>query len=125
MDSSLIFPDWPAPERVRSCITTRLGGQSVGPYAKNNLALHVGDDPETVNANRQQLCRTLDLALAPQWLEQVHGVKVARARSDDLVRTADACYTDEAGLACVVMTADCLPILLCDKAGTQVAAVHA
>jgi hypothetical protein len=123
--ASLLTPDWPAPANVRACITTRSGGVSSGHYARNNLALHVGDNSQQVEANRQQLCAQLSLSRNPQWLEQIHGIKVARARDDGFVRTADACYTTEPGLACVVMTADCLPILLCDAAGTQVAAVHA
>lgn len=122
---SLLTPDWPAPARVRACITTRMGGNSNGNYKTNNLALHVGDDAEIVEANRLALVQQLSLKRNPQWLEQVHGIKVARARDDKLVRTADAAYTTETGLACVVMTADCLPILLCDRDGTQVAAVHA
>lgn len=125
MNNALIFPDWPAPSQVRSCITTRRGGQSSGPYADNNLALHVDDNPEVVAANRQALCQQLKLSQEPQWLEQIHGIKVVSAQSDGWVRTADACYTSEPGLACAVMTADCLPILMCDKAGTRVAAVHA
>lgn len=122
---SLLTPNWPAPESVRACITTRMGGSSSGNYTANNLALHVGDDAEKVEINRQTLVRQLELTRQPQWLEQVHGVKITCARDDGLVRTADAVYTTETGLACVVMTADCLPILLCDRNGTQVAAVHA
>lgn len=123
--NALLTPDWPAPASVRACITTRVGGTSTGAYASNNLAMHVGDDPQVVAANRAALARQLALAGEPQWLEQVHGTKVVRARRDGLIRTADGCYTEEAGLACAVLTADCLPILLCDTGGTQVAAVHA
>ncbi|WP_439135370.1 peptidoglycan editing factor PgeF [Pseudomaricurvus sp.] len=122
---SLICPDWPAPENVRAVITTREGGSSPAPFDSNNLALHVGDDPQTVQLNRNHLCEQVGLSLEPQWLEQVHGVKVVDAQADGLVRTADGCISRQSGLACVVMTADCLPILLCDRAGTQVAAVHA
>lgn len=121
----LLKPDWPAPANVRACITTRVGGVSSGNYSSNNFALHVGDNPQQVEENRKRLCAQLKLTRTPQWLEQIHGIKVASARDDGLVRTADACFTTEAGLACAVMTADCLPILLCDSAGTQVAAVHA
>jgi YfiH family protein len=119
-----IEPDWPAPANVRSCLTTRSGGISVAPYASNNLGLHVGDDAQAVAHNRQQLCDQLGLTQNPQWLEQIHGVKVIDARSDGLVRTADGSFTTQVGVACVVMTADCLPILLCDKQGTQIAALH-
>ncbi len=117
--------NWSLPPNVRACITTRQGGVSQQPYASNNLALHVGDDPAKVEANRRSLCESLGLNKPPQWLEQVHGVKVAMAKADGQIKTADACYTTEPGLACVVMTADCLPILVCDQKGTQVAAIHA
>lgn len=116
--------DWPAPANVRTCITTRQGGVSLPPYTSNNLGLHVGDDPAHVANNRAQLSTQLGLRHSPQWLEQVHGVKVVDAQSDGLVRTADGSFTTQAGIACLVMTADCLPILLCDKQGTQVAALH-
>lgn len=120
----LITPDWPAPPNVRSCITTRMGGVSEAPYASNNLGLHVGDDPARVLQNRIALRQQLKLAHAPQWLEQIHGVKVIHAKTDDRVRTADGSYSDQAGIVCAVMTADCLPIFLCDQQGTQVAVVH-
>lgn len=119
-----ITPDWPAPAGVKAFISTRAGGFSLPPYASNNFGLHVGDDPQLVEQNRAQLCTRLGLERSPQWLEQVHGVKVVDAHADDLVRTADGSYSDQPGQACLVMTADCLPILLCDKRGTQVAALH-
>lgn len=119
-----IVPDWPAPASVKACITTRTGGVSQAPYASNNLGTHVGDTPEHVAANREHLSSVLGLQKTPQWLEQVHGIKVVNAKEDGLVRTADASTTTDTGLACVVMTADCLPMLLCDKEGTQVAAIH-
>ena len=121
---NIITPDWPAPANIRAAITTREGGFSGSPYASNNFGLHVGDDLTTVEQNRLQLCQKLALIKNPQWLEQIHGVKVVTARADGLVRTADGSYSNEIGQACLVMTADCLPILLCDKAGTQVAALH-
>lgn len=124
LSSSLIIPDWPAPASVRTCITTRKGGVSRAPYDSNNLALHVGDEAESVEKNRAALSARLGLEKSPQWLEQIHGIKVVTAYADQRVRTADACYTAERGQACAVMTADCLPLLLCDTAGTQVAAVH-
>lgn len=120
-----VWPEWPVPANVKAVITTRLGGCSEAPYDSNNMALHVGDDPQRVMANRARLCDQLGLTLEPQWLEQVHGIKVVAAQADGLVRTADGCITRQPGLACTVMTADCLPLLLCDQAGTQVAAVHA
>jgi YfiH family protein len=119
-----IAPDWPAPTNVRAYITTRAGGVSQPPYAGNNLGLHVGDNPADVAANRAQLSVELGLQNSPQWLEQIHGVKVVHAKTDGVVRTADGSYSDRADHACLVMTADCLPILLCDKQGAQVAALH-
>ena len=122
--TNYITPNWPAPANVRACITTRVGGVSAAPYASNNFGLHVGDDLQKATQNRTALCADLSLSKTPQWLEQVHGVKVVNAKSDGLVRTADGSYSNEIGQACLVMTADCLPILLCDQAGTQVAAIH-
>lgn len=121
----LIVPDWPVSARVRSCITTRGELQPGDAYASFNLALHVGDNPERVTQRRHQLCQQLGLARAPQWLEQVHGIRVVEAQDDDLVRTADGCFTSASGLACTVMTADCLPVLLVNKKENRVAAVHA
>jgi YfiH family protein len=88
------------------------------------MGTHVQDDSIAVASNRKKLIEELQLKKNPQWLEQIHGSKVVEAQADGRVRTADACFTQEKSLACVVMTADCLPVLLCDKQGTQVAAVH-
>lgn len=119
-----ITPDWPTPTNVRAFIITRAGGVSLSPYASNNLGLHVGDNAEHVAANRAQLSVALGLQNTPQWLEQIHGVKVVHAKIDGVVRTADGSYSNQPAHPCLVMTADCLPILLCDKQGTQVAALH-
>ncbi|MDQ7988410.1 MAG: peptidoglycan editing factor PgeF [Candidatus Dactylopiibacterium sp.] len=118
-----ITPDWPAPARVRAYSTTRAGGVSTGAHAGLNLATHVGDDPAAVAANRQRLAR--HAGVTPCWLEQVHGVDVAAAMPGDAEPCADASFTRTPGRACVVMTADCLPVLLCDVAGRVVAAAHA
>jgi polyphenol oxidase len=120
----IITPNWPAPVNVRTAITCREGGVSQGVYNSWNMGTHVNDDPVAVETNRKKLIDQLDLQKSPQWLEQVHGNKVVEAQVDGRVRTADACFTQEKGLACVVMTADCLPVLLCDKQGKKVAAVH-
>lgn len=119
-----ITPDWPAPANVRSHITTRTSGVSLAPYVGNNLGLHVGDNPAHVAANRAQLSVVLGLQNSPQWLEQIHGVKVVNAKTDGVVRTADGSYSNQPTHPCLVMTADCLPILLCDRQGTEVAALH-
>ncbi|WP_027330640.1 peptidoglycan editing factor PgeF [Marinimicrobium agarilyticum] len=121
----LIYPDWPAPARVTVAITTRRGGTSGAPYDEWNLAHHVGDAETKVRENRALLKGELDLPLEPQWLEQIHGTSVVEAKDDGWVRTADGAFTDLPGLACAVLTADCLPVLLCNRAGTRVAALHA
>jgi len=120
----IITPDWSAPQNVRAAITCREGGMSQGVYSTWNMGTHVQDDAEAVIENRKKLIAQLQLKKNPQWLEQIHGNKVVEAVDDQRVRTADACFTRETGLACAVMTADCLPVLLCDTQGTQVAAVH-
>jgi len=121
----LLTPDWPAPARVGACVTTRAGGVSAPPYASFNLATHVGDGPANVAANRARLREALALPAAPRWLSQVHGVRCVDVATvaDDV--EADAGYAMAAGLVCAVLTADCLPVLLCDRAATRVAAVHA
>jgi len=120
-----INPDWPAPARVRALTTTRIGGCSRGPYASLNLGDHVGDDPSAVEQNRALLLRELGLPAPPLWLEQVHGCDVARVGDGLEGCKADAAVTREPGRVCAVLTADCLPLLLCDRAGSRVAAVHA
>ncbi|MDS4031348.1 MAG: peptidoglycan editing factor PgeF [Candidatus Contendobacter sp.] len=121
----LIFPDWPAPVRVRAISTTRHGGISPPPYDSLNLADHVGDDPARVAENRRRLAAVAGYPTEPAWLQQVHGDRVVPAETVREPVAADAAWTREAGRPCVVMTADCLPVLLCDRAGTVVAAAHA
>lgn len=118
----VIRPDWPAPAWVRACMTTRAGGVSPAPWASFNLGDHVGDDPAHVAANRAQL-RAL-LPAEPVWLTQVHGTRVAELGRDTDFR-ADACVARAGGQVCAVLTADCLPVLFCDRAGRVVAAAHA
>lgn len=118
-----LIPDWPAPANVKSLQTTRDGGSSAAPYESLNLGLHVGDAPLVVNHNRQ--CLSPLLPSEPVWLEQVHGTRVANADAANCVEQADASIARQGGSVCVVMTADCLPVLLCDADGTVVGAVHA
>ena len=118
-------PDWPAPSHVQAICTTRTGGVSVAPFDSLNLGDHVGDDPVAVARNRQLVAEALDLPATPLWLQQVHGVKVARQNVDNLGCPADASVAIKTNEVCVVMTADCLPVLFCDRAGTRVAAAHA
>ncbi|MGJ7476224.1 peptidoglycan editing factor PgeF [Pseudomonas fulva] len=122
LTQSLLTPDWPAPASVRACVTTRQGGVSLPPFDTFNLGDHVGDDPAAVAQNRLRLSGEFDIQ--PAWLKQVHGLAVADADPSRVVE-ADASWTDRPGIACTVMTADCLPVLFCDQAGTQVAAAHA
>lgn len=122
--AELLVPDWPAPAAVRALQTTRLGGCSAAPWDSLNLGDHVGDDPARVLANRARL--RSGLPGEPAWLKQVHGTRVVDAAlpSSDAIE-ADAAYARQAGAVCVVMTADCLPVLFCNRAGTVVAAAHA
>ncbi len=120
-----IVPDWPVPDSVRAATTTRNGGHSVSPFHSLNLADHVEDDPATVARNRTLLTQRLGLSSEPNWLQQVHGCHVADVDSATCSSSADASTTALPGRVCVVMTADCLPLLLCNRAGTRVAAVHA
>lgn len=117
-----LIPDWPAPAGVKSCVTTRSGGVSLAPFDSLNLGDHVDDQPDAVAENRRRL--TEQFSIAPVWLQQVHGVAVAHA-DPAVVATADASWSATPGVACAVMTADCLPALFCNRAGTRVAAAHA
>jgi polyphenol oxidase len=121
----VIRPDWPAPASVRAAVTTRAGGVSRGPYASLNLGDHVGDDPLAVAQNRARLRAALDLAAEPSWLKQVHGIDVVEAGYGETGTVADGSYTDMMGTVCAVLTADCLPVLLCTRDGDRVAALHA
>ncbi|MFJ5409517.1 purine nucleoside phosphorylase YfiH [Pectobacterium punjabense] len=122
----LIYPDWPVPESVKSCSTTRIGGRSVAPYDSLNVGNHVGDEPANVTANRQTLVSLADLPAMPHWLEQVHGTDVIRiGEALPSAVCGDAAYTDKKGQVCAVMTADCLPVLFCAVSGDEVAAAHA
>lgn len=122
---TLIRPDWPAPARVRAASTTRAGGFSSGVYASLNLGTHVGDDPAAVKRNREWLGNALELPASPRWLNQVHGldIVVAEGAGADPPR-ADGSETSSSGVVCAVLTADCLPVLLCDRSGQRVAAIH-
>lgn len=118
-----IMPDWPAPANVMALQTTRTGGVSIAPYDSLNLGSHVGDNPLAVARNRILLNGLLPSE--PVWLEQVHGTTVASADAASCRARADACVARRRGAVCVVMTADCLPVLLCDEDGTVVGAAHA
>src|SRR5574340_374206 len=118
----MILPDWPAPPNVKSLMTTRDGGASGAPWTSFNLGDHVGDDPASVAANRARL--RMQLPTEPGWLTQVHSARVVEHGRDANLK-ADASFTRETGQVCAVLTADCLPVLFCDRAGSVGAAAHA
>ncbi len=110
---------------ISMAFTTRLGGRSSAPYTGFNLAEHVGDEHSQVCANRQLLKDDLDLPVKPMWLNQVHGVDVARWQHADQTLAADACFSDQIDQVCAVMTADCIPLLAFSADTNRVVAVHA
>lgn len=123
LSPTFIYPDWPAPKNVRALQTTRTGGLSAAPYNSFNLGRHVGDDALTVLRNRMLLAPYLPSE--PVWLSQTHGVKVIDAGLAPCDPEGDVCIAKQIGAVCVVMTADCLPVLLCDDHGRAVGAAHA
>ncbi|HKQ84324.1 MAG TPA: peptidoglycan editing factor PgeF [Steroidobacteraceae bacterium] len=122
---SWLTPHWPAPAHVRAAATLRRGGVSAPPYDSLNLALHVGDDPAAVQHNRERVRATLALPSEPLWLDQIHGTHVVIAERTTGVAQADAAVSFESGRVCVVMTADCLPVLFCSRDGVRIGAAHA
>lgn len=120
----IIKPDWPAPPQVKAFTTTRQSGFSVGAYASFNLGLHVDDDLQHVEQNRSLLLRACHLPSEPIWLNQTHSAIVVNAENVE-TSSADAIYSFKPNLVCAILTADCLPILLCDKNAKCVAAIHA
>lgn len=120
-----ITPAWPAPDGVRALTTLRSGGVSRQGYAGLNLAQHVGDDPAAVRENRDRLLRAAGVPVEPCWLEQVHGAGVIDADDWQPGVRADAAFARYPDVVCAVLTADCLPVLLCARDGSAVAAIHA
>ncbi len=118
----VIKANWPAPKNINAFTTTRIGGCSQGPFASFNLGHHVEDDDNHVNQNRQLLQQ--QLPSEPLWLQQVHGNTVVQADLCNSYPKADAAFTSQASKVCCILTADCLPILLCDKQGKHIAAIH-
>jgi YfiH family protein len=124
LNDTLISANWPAPSHIQAGTTTLMHGHSQEAYASNNLALHVGDNPAHVLANRQQLRSLLMLPNDPAWLEQTHSTDCVIIENE-ASRHADAAITRQKTQPLAILTADCLPILLCDKLGTEIAAIHA
>jgi YfiH family protein len=120
-----IYPDWPAPVHVKALTTTRNGGFSVGPYASFNLSNLVGDEPGNVRRNRALLRDVLKLPSDPLWLTQIHGNRVIDAFDAAPSEEADGCVTGTPGVVCAVLTADCLPIFICDRRSTRIGILHA
>lgn len=120
---SYITPNWPAPDHIKAFSSTRVGGISSGLYGAMNLGAHVGDDPKCVLTNRQRLKSDLMLPNEPVWLEQIHSTRILNADLP-IVSSADGTFSRANQTVCVVMSADCLPLLLTNQAGDQVAAVH-
>lgn len=120
-----LVPDWPAPGNIHTATTLRTGGVSQGEFASLNPAMHVGDNPDKVSQNRRILKSLLDLPSEPVWLTQTHSNHAIKASVKDVPPQADASYTDQPGVVCVVMTADCLPLLVCSEDGKEIAAIHA
>ncbi len=125
MPNDWIVPDWPAPANVCAVSTTRAGGVSIGVYASLNLGAHVGDIADAVNENRCRVRNTLNLRMEPRWLKQVHSAHIVQLDGSAVTEPCDAAFTHRAGETCVIMTADCLPVLFCDRAGKTIAAAHA
>ncbi len=117
-------PQWPAPPGVRALSTCRSGGYSQPPYEAFNLAAHVGDEAGAVAANRRRLQQLAVLPAPPRWLQQVHGTTIVDAASAAPGCRADGALTRRPGVVCAVLTADCLPLLLCERRGRSVAALH-
>ena len=121
-----VEPDWQVPVGISAFCSTREGGVSVRPYDTFNLAQHVGDDIKSVDSNRGILMRELALPVEPCWLNQTHSIQVETiVDAEQYNLDVDAAITRQAKVVAVVMTADCLPILLCNRAGNEVAAIHA
>lgn len=124
IESHFIKPCWTLPPNIVAYTTTRLGGYSQAAYKGLNVGMHVGDNTESVNKNRALLPNSNKLL----WLNQVHGSEIVQLDSTLESHTppdADGAFSCSADYHCAVMTADCLPVLMCDNKGTQVAAVHA
>ncbi len=122
----LLQPRWPAPPNVHAGMSQRAGGVSLAPWHSLNLGGTVGDDPAAVAENRARY--TAALGARPVWLQQVHGTHVVRLQADALdtpLPPADAAWTSDPGIACAVLVADCLPVLMSLRDGRAVAAAHA
>ena len=130
-----ICPNWNAPKNVHALTSTRVGGVSVAPYGSLNVGDHVGDQLEHVSLNRKllmeaihdsvELSSTVELT-PPQWLRQEHTCNVVLDSTTDQHNVAyDGQFTQQKNVICTIMTADCMPVFICNESGTSVALVHA
>ncbi len=127
-EQDVLRPVWQAPSHIKALCSTRKGGSSQSPWQSLNLGNHVGDNPEQVTENRQRLANIASLSVASiGWLNQIHGTDVVELTPANVsaVTTGDASYTRHPGIACAILTADCLPVILTDAEGSVVGAAHA
>lgn len=123
---NLLKPNWSAPVHIHAFSTTRLGGGSSGVYQGLNLGLHVADSPAVVLNNRALLAQSLSLPASLCWLNQTHSTLLHKLENNsDTPFEADAVWTSFKNQPCIVMTADCLPVLVTDRRGSFVCAIHA
>jgi YfiH family protein len=125
LENGFVYPGWSAPANVKAVMTTRSGGVSTAPFDSMNLGDHVNDDADSVKQNRALLRDQLALPQNPIWLSQVHGTVALQHEAATEGDAADAIVAHKAKQVCAIMTADCLPVLFCNKQGTVVAAAHA
>ncbi|MBU0455753.1 MAG: peptidoglycan editing factor PgeF [Pseudomonadota bacterium] len=118
-----ILPTWPAAKHVHALTTTREGGVSQPPYDSLNVGIHVEDDLNAVQQNRSLITQHAELPSEPVWLTQLNENKVVQADAPE-TREADGAYTNKSRIVCCIMTADCLPVFICDQEGTEIAVLH-
>ena len=116
--------EWNVPENIKAFITTRIGGFSKDRYAFANMSLDVGDLKSSVMKNRENIQKSLELPSEPSWMKQIHGTNIEYLRSPKKNTICDASYTDQQGIVCAVLSADCLPIMMCDRFGKKVGVLH-
>ena len=116
--------EWNAPENIKAFITTRIGGFSKDRYAFANMSLDVGDLKSSVMKNRENIQKSLELPSEPSWMKQIHGTNIEYLRSPKKNTICDGSYTDQQGIVCAVLSADCLPIMMCDRFGKKVGVLH-
>ena len=119
------IPAWPIPDHIVCFTTKRFGGNSQGHFDSYNLAQHVNDNHQHVRQNRLLLKQDWQISQDIRWLNQIHGSRVTQWDNNEPCVNADAVITEEQQQPCALLTADCLPILLCNQDGTEISAIHA